>query len=120
MRHILIIDDEDLLREVTAWSLQVTAGWHVETAASGPDGILQATSFCPDAILLDYSMPGMDGPATLREVQATPALTSVPVIFLTARAQSGHVASLGAAGTLAKPFDPKTLASQIASVLCWS
>jgi CheY-like chemotaxis protein len=120
MRRILIIDDETDIREVTAWTLRATTGWYVETAASGSEGIRCATSSCPDAILLDFSMPGMDGPATLRETQCIPALASVPVIFLTARAYSGHLADLGAAGILAKPFDPRTLGRQIASVLCWS
>lgn len=119
MRRILIIDDEDDIREITAKTLHATAGWLVDTANSGPDGIRRAVSDCPDAILLDVSMPGMDGPATLREMQATPSLANVPVIFLTARADT-LVAGLGAAAVLAKPFDPRTLASQISSVLCWS
>lgn len=120
MRRILIIDDEHAVLEVAAWSLQATTGWHVETAGSGPDGIRCAASCCPDAILMDHSMPGMDGPSTLREFRSIPALASVPVIFLTARPHSGLDAGLGAAGFLAKPFDPRTLGRQIASVLCWS
>ena len=106
--------------ELYAWSLHATTGWHVETAGSGPDGILRATSHCPDAILLDHSMPGMDGPSTLREVRSIPALDSVPVIFLTACLRPGLTADSGAAGFLAKPFDPRTLGCQIARVLCWS
>ncbi|WP_255484386.1 response regulator [Granulicella sp. 5B5] len=82
--------------------------------------MLCATTSRPDAILLDFSMPGMDGPTPLRAAQCIPALASVPVLFLTARAYSGHVAGLGAAGVVAKPFDPRTLGRQIASVLCWS
>ena len=120
MRRILIIDDEDDIREVAAWALRTVAGWFVDTAASGPHGILRATAQPPDAILLDVSMPGMDGPATLRQVQLDPSLGKIPVLFLTAKSPIGPYSGLGAVAVLAKPFDPRTLARQISSALCWS
>lgn len=63
MAHrILIIDDEDDIREVAALSLETVAGWEVEMANSGVQGLARAIECQPEAILLDVMMPGMDGP----------------------------------------------------------
>jgi len=122
MRSILIIDDEDDIREIAALSLETTVGWHVASAASGPEGIRAALDHRPDAILLDVMMPAMDGPATFRELQRTPGLSSVPVILLTAKVQATdrrRFDELGVCAVLFKPFDPLALASQISSSLGW-
>lgn len=123
MRRILIIDDEDHIRDVAAFSLEAMAGWRVDTASSGPDGIRTATFYPPDAILLDVIMPAMDGPSTFRQLQKTPALAAIPVILLTAEATNANERrfnELGVVGVLAKPFDPLTLADQISSTLGWN
>ena len=65
-KHILLIDDEDDIREVTAVGLEATAGWLVSSAASGIAAIDLARKTVPDVILLDVMMPDQDGPATLR------------------------------------------------------
>jgi CheY-like chemotaxis protein len=59
-RRILIIDDDDDIREVAALTLETVAGWEVLTANSGANGIQRAREENPDAILLDVMMPGMD------------------------------------------------------------
>ena len=124
MAHrILIIDDEDDIREVAALSLESVAGWEVATAASGTLGLARAAEFQPDAILLDVMMPGMDGPTTFRELRKNPATARIPVLLLTAKVQASdqrRFADLGVDAVLFKPFDPLTLSSQIASVLGWS
>lgn len=120
--RILIIDDEDDIREVAALSLETIAGWEVLTAASGAQGLARAIEHRPDAILLDVMMPGMDGPTTFRELRKNPATTEIPVLLLTAKVQSSDqrlFADLGVDGVLFKPFDPLTLHSQIASALGW-
>ena len=68
-RRILIIDDEDDIRQVAALSLETVAGWEVVTASSGTQGIRRAQDERPDAILLDVMMPGMDGPTTFQELR---------------------------------------------------
>ena len=74
MSHrILIIDDEDDIREVAALSLETVAGWDVAVASSGAQGLVRAAEYNPDAILLDVMMPGMDGPSTFRELRKNPA-----------------------------------------------
>jgi len=123
MSHsILIIDDEDDIREVAALSLETVAGWQVFTANSGSQGLARAVEVQPDAILLDVMMPGMDGPSTFRELHKNPATASIPVILLTAKVQSSdqkRFADLGVQAILFKPFDPMTLSDQISTVLGW-
>jgi CheY-like chemotaxis protein len=74
----------------------------------------------PDAILLDWMMPDMDGFETCRRLKADPATAAIPVIFLTARVQESEVAramALGAAGCIGKPFDALTLGAQVRELL---
>jgi CheY-like chemotaxis protein len=123
MRRILIIDDEDDIREVAALSLESIAGWEVATASSGSEGIRAAVADPPDAILMDVMMPVMDGPTTLKEMQNTPSIAHIPVILLTAKVQGvdqRRFAGLGVAAVLFKPFDPLTLADQMSAALGWS
>ena len=123
MRRILIIDDEDDIREVAALSLEATAGWQILTASSGAEGIEIASAEQPDAILMDVMMPAMDGPTTFKEMQKIPEIADIPVILLTAKVQGvdqRRFAGLGVAGVLFKPFDPLTLAEQMSATLGWS
>jgi CheY-like chemotaxis protein len=122
MRRILIIDDEDDIREVAALSLEATAGWHIFTASSGAAGMEIATEQQPDAILMDVMMPGVDGPTTFRIMQQNPVISHIPVLLLTAKVQGvdqRRFAGLGVTGILFKPFDPLTLAQQISDILGW-
>jgi len=120
--RILIIDDEDDIREVAAMSLETVAGWEVMVANSGAQGLTRAATYKPDAILLDVMMPGMDGPTTFRELRKNPVTAKIPVLFLTAKVQATdrrRFADLGIHAVLVKPFDPLTLSTQIASALGW-
>jgi CheY-like chemotaxis protein len=124
MRRILIIDDEDDIREVAALSLEATAGWEIVAASSGTEGMKAAADpeQRPDAILMDVMMPGMDGPTTFRQMQQNPEISTIPVLLLTAKVQGvdqRRFADLGVAGVLFKPFDPLTLAQQISYALGW-
>jgi CheY-like chemotaxis protein len=122
-RRILIIDDEEDIRQVAALSLETVAGWEVVMANSGAQGLARAVDYQPDAILLDVMMPGMDGPSTFKELRKNPATAKIPVLLLTAKVQSTdqrRFADLGVEAVLFKPFDPLTLATQISNVLSWS
>jgi CheY-like chemotaxis protein len=122
MRRVLIIDDEDDIREVAALSLEATAGWEILTASSGAEGISIAAAQKPDAILMDVMMPGVDGPTTFKSMQENPSINKIPVLLLTAKVQGvdqRRFAGLGLAGILFKPFDPLTLAEQISEALGW-
>jgi CheY-like chemotaxis protein len=121
-KRILIVDDEDDIREVAQVSLELVGKFEVLTACSGRDGVECARTGQPDAILLDVMMPEMDGPTTLAELRADPLTRDIPVVFLTAKTQAAErsrLAQLGAAAILTKPFDPLTLATQVATALRW-
>jgi CheY-like chemotaxis protein len=120
-KQILVIDDENDIREVARLSLQVTEDWCVTSANGGAAGTAIAVAMNPDAILLDVMMPDMDGPSTLRALQQQ-GLT-IPVIFLTAKVQRAdrqRFMELGVRGIISKPFDPLTLGQQIKELLAWS
>jgi CheY-like chemotaxis protein len=122
MHRILIIDDEDDIREVAALSLETVAGWEVMVASSGAQGLARASVYQPDAILLDVMMPGMDGPSTFLELRKGPDTAAIPVILLTAKVQGAdqkRFANLGVSAVLFKPFDPLTLAQQMSDALGW-
>ena len=121
-RRVLLIDDEDDIREVASLSLESVAGWETMLAPSGREGIRIAREQQPDAILLDVMMPDLDGPTTFRLLQEDPLTKSIPVVFLTAKAQAVEqrvLRELGANGVIAKPFDPLTLAAQVSGLLNW-
>jgi CheY-like chemotaxis protein len=122
-RRILLIEDEDDIREVAQACLELTRGWEVHAASSGREGLIRAAEVMPDAILLDVMMPDLDGPGTLTELRADPATADIPVIFLTAKvhgAERTRFMELGARGVLAKPFDPMTLGDDVAKLLGWT
>ncbi len=121
-KRVLVVDDEDDIREVAQVSMETVAGWEVLTASSGREGVARARVEQPDAILLDVMMPEMDGLATLQQLQADPATQHIPVIFLTARVLSGdrrRFAESGVKEVIAKPFDPLKLPDQMAKALGW-
>jgi CheY-like chemotaxis protein len=122
-KRVLIIDDEDDIREVAQASLEMMGGWEVITASSSSEGLALAEAEQPDAILLDVMLPDMDGPTTFQKLQAMPATQQIPVVLLTAKVQAAdqrRFADLGVTAVLSKPFDPVALADQVAAVLGWS
>lgn len=121
-RHILLIDDDDGIREVARTSLELVGGYQVSAAASGEEGLDFAHAGQPDAILLDVMMPGLDGPATFALLQESAGTRHIPVILLTAKTQEAdrrRFAGLGVAGILTKPFDPMALSGDIAEIMGW-
>ena len=122
-RRVLVVDDEDHIREVAQVSLGALAGWEVIEAGSGHRAVELAARERPEAILLDVMMPDMDGIATFEKLQTDDSTRDVPVVFLTASVQSADRArleGLGAVGILPKPFDPLTLAESVARLLGWT
>lgn len=121
-KRVLLIDDEPDIREVARVALERVGGWTVLLAESGRDGFSIARRERPDAIVLDLMMPDLDGAETLRLLQADAATATIPVVLLTAKkgsANRGLLDGLGAAGFIPKPFDPMTLADQIAHLVGW-
>ena len=120
MVRILYVDDEEDIREVVDISLSLDPEFEVRLCDGGPAALEAAASWGPALILLDFMMPGMDGPATLAQLRADPATAHIPVVFVTARsarADVDHLLSLGAAGVIAKPFDPIALSGKVRNFL---
>lgn len=122
-RRVLVVDDDDDIRRLVSLSLEKVGGHEVRSASSGEEAVPLATSWQPNAILLDLRMPGLDGTATLERLRRTDATKQIPVVFLTAslhRSARVELTKLGTSGVLEKPFDPMTLPSKLAELLGWS
>lgn len=121
-KRVLVIDDDDGVREIIRFSLEAVAGWEVLTATSGSEGLVKAHEDLPDAILLDVMMPDLDGPETFRQLQTNPLTAEIPTILLTAKAkisEQKQFKELGVNGVITKPFDPMDLVEQIREILTW-
>lgn len=117
---VLIIDDDEDIRFITALSLRSLGEMEVIEADGGADGVRRANEEDPDVILLDVMMPGMDGLETLKALRSQATTARTPVIFLsakTAEADVDRLKALGATGVLIKPFDPRTLAHQVLALM---
>ncbi|MDJ0554505.1 MAG: response regulator [Microcoleaceae cyanobacterium MO_207.B10] len=122
-KRILLVDDEEDIREVAQLSLEMVGGWQVITGSSGSEAITKAELEQPDAILLDVMMPDLDGFATFEKLQTNKATQKIPVIFLTAKVSPDdqrRFYDVGVHGVITKPFDPLSLATQVESTLGWS
>ncbi|MDJ0705659.1 MAG: response regulator [Leptolyngbyaceae cyanobacterium MO_188.B28] len=122
-KRVLVIDDEEDMREVVQVSLEIMAGLEVIVAGSSREGLVKAEATQPDAILLDWMMPEMDGPAVCRQLQVNPKTQNIPIILLTAKTLSSeqdNLTQLGVKAAIAKPFKPAKLAAQLLSALGWS
>src|SRR6478752_4177407 len=107
MRHILLIEDNDEIRENTAEILEL-ANYKVDTAANGKLGVEKALKTTPDLIICDIMMPVLDGHGVLHLLQKNEILKNVPFIFLTAKAERGDFRKgmeMGADDYITKPFD---------------
>ncbi|MBD2515909.1 response regulator [Nostoc sp. FACHB-973] len=119
-KQILVIDDEDDIRQLIQTCLEIMGGWKVLTATSGNQGLLLAQSSQPDAILLDVMMPEMDGLTTFEKLQANQITKHIPVILLTARGRTNNerlFKDIDVKGIISKPFNPQKLAIQVAAAL---
>ena len=119
LQRILIVDDADDIRLVAKMSLQRVGKFDVLACASGEDAIRQAEAFHPDLLLLDVMMPGLDGPGTLARLRELPALASTPAVFMTAKTQQKEIENLksvGAIAVISKPFEPMSLARDLAKI----
>lgn len=118
--RLLHVEDEPDIREVVQMSLALDPGIVLKSCACGADALVAAAEWEPDIILMDMMMPVMDGAATLNHLRANARTSKIPVVFMTARAQSRevqHFLSLGAAGVIPKPFDPMLLAKAVRNYL---
>ena len=116
---VLVIDDEAPIRLLCRVNLEAE-GMRVLEAADGPSGLDAARSDVPDVILLDVMMPGLDGWQVAEELIGDERTRSIPIVFLTARAEARDRArglDLGGIDYVTKPFNPVELAPLVRELI---
>src|ERR687886_2072743 len=119
MTKVLVIDDEAPIRLLCRVNLEAE-GMDVLEAADGPSGLEKARAETPDVVLLDVMMPGLDGWRVAEELLDDGRTQSIPIVFLTARAELRDRArglDLGGVDYVTKPFNPVELAPQVRELL---
>jgi DNA-binding response OmpR family regulator len=117
--RVLIVDDEAPIRLLCRVNLEAE-DMEVFEAGDGPTGLEAARRDRPDVILLDVMMPGLDGWRVAEELLEDPATSSIPIVFLTARAELRDRArglDLGGLDYVTKPFNPVDLAPLIRDLI---
>ncbi len=112
MTHILVIDDDRIIRRSLSELLRVAGGYEVTTAEDGQEGVELAQADPPDLIICDVEMPNLDGYGVVEALQQDEIMATIPFIFLTGRHDHGSVRqgmTLGADDYIAKPFVAKEL-----------
>ncbi len=121
-KRVLVVDDDDGVREIIQLSLETVAGWDVLLASTGREGFAIAAAEKPDLILLDVMMPEEDGIEIYKQLQAEPSTQTIPTILLTAKAQISErqeFMELGIVGIITKPFQARALVEEIIALLNW-
>lgn len=116
---ILIVDDESAIRLVCRLNLR-SAGFDTLEASDGASALALARAERPDLILLDIMLPEIDGWRVAEELAATEETRDIPVVFLSARSETGDQMrglEKGAVAYITKPFDPLELTSTVQNVL---
>jgi CheY-like chemotaxis protein len=119
-RHILLVEDDDELRDLTRMTLETFGGHRVTACASGAEAVRCAAGQLFDLLLLDVMMPEMGGFDTLAALRELHGLAQVPAVFLTGRTQAQELEAYrqyNIADVIAKPFDPGLLCDRLASLL---
>jgi DNA-binding response OmpR family regulator len=119
-KRLLLIDDDEDLREIFYATFSAIAGLEVLLADSGESGLAIAQQEPLDAILLDVMMPGMDGEVVVQHLQSDSRTQSIPVIFMTARTHSEdrqHLLNIGGIAVISKACKPPQLAEQVFNLL---
>jgi DNA-binding response OmpR family regulator len=119
MTRVLVIDDEPPIRLLCRVNLEAE-GMEVLEASDGPTGLEKARNDEPDVILLDVMMPGLDGWQVAEELIDGERTSSIPIVFLTARAEARDRArglDLGGIDYVTKPFNPVELAPLVRDLI---
>lgn len=116
---ILYAEDEPDVQTIVEISVWSTSDYQIKTCKNGKELLECVEEYNPDLILLDVMMPEMDGPTTYKNLQLNEKTKNIPVIFITAKAQSHEVQlfkETGVIGVITKPFDPVSLCSDIQKI----
>jgi two-component system, OmpR family, response regulator len=121
LNRVCYVEDDEDIQRIVRMSLERIGKLTVQVVSDPMLAIDAIKDFKPDLVMLDWMMPGMDGPTLFRKMRETPEVRDLPVVFITAKASSAEMDELramGAAGAISKPFSPKDLPDQLRNI--WS
>jgi CheY-like chemotaxis protein len=119
LNRICYVEDDEDIRRIVRLSLEKVGKMTVEVIGDPMVAIDAIKAFAPDLVMLDWMMPGMDGPTLFRAMKELPEVSSLPVVFITAKAAQldlDELTAMGAAGAISKPFSPRDLPDQLRAI----
>ena len=119
LSRICYVEDDEDIQRIVRMTLERVGKMTVEVVSDPMLAIETIAGFKPDLVMLDWMMPGMDGPTLFRKMLETESVRNYPVVFITAKASQrelDELRALGAAGTISKPFSPKDLPGQLRAI----
>lgn len=119
LTKICYVEDDDDIRRIVRVSLERIGKMTVEVVGDPMLAIEAMKKSVPDLVMLDWMMPGMDGPTLFKKMKEHPETAALPVVFITAKASQSELDDLvrmGAVGTISKPFNPKDLPDQLRAI----
>lgn len=119
LNRICYVEDDEDIQRIVRLSLERVGKMAVEIVTDPTVAIDVIKAFKPDLVLLDWMMPGIDGPTLFRQMKEQPEVADVPVVFITAKASQAdmkELSAMGAAGAISKPFSPKDLPEQLRAI----
>jgi CheY-like chemotaxis protein len=117
--RICYVEDDEDIQKIVRMTLERIGKMTVEVVGDPLQAIETIKRFKPELVLLDWMMPGMDGPTLYRKMKEVPEVRDLPVVFITAKAspkELDELRALGAAGTISKPFAPRDLPEQLRAI----
>jgi two-component system OmpR family response regulator len=121
LNRICYVEDDEDIQRIVRMTLERVGKMTVEVVGDPTLAIEAMAAFKPDMVMLDWMMPKMDGPTLFRQMKLRPETSSLPVVFITAKAAQSdlnELLALGAVGAISKPFSPKDLPDQLRAI--WS
>jgi len=119
LTRICYVEDDEDIQKIVRMSLERIGKMTVQVIGDPMLAIESIKAFKPELVMLDWMMPGMDGPTLYRKMLETPEVRDLPVVFITAKASQkelDELRTLGAAGTISKPFSPRDLPAQLRAI----
>ena len=119
LERICYVEDDEDIQRIVRMSLERVGNLTVQIITDPLQAIAAMSAFKPDLVMLDWMMPGMDGPTLFRKMKQQPETAALPVVFITAKATQRdmeELVALGAAGTISKPFSPRDLPEQLRAI----
>ena len=119
LNRICYVEDDEDIQRIVRMSLERVGKMTVAVVSDPTQAMQTFAEFKPDLVMLDWMMPVLDGPALFRQMKLRPETSSLPVVFITAKASQSdlnELLALGAVGAISKPFSPKDLPDQLRAI----